>query len=107
MKVLCLLFYVGIAGLSALHAGTPPAPAKDYYSLQIASATSAQALEKSYQRYATLPFVRVEQRGSLYVLRAGFWEDQGAARQAVAQAGVAVSFIRIASFRPDAIVQKN
>ena len=102
-----MLTCMALAGISTLHAGELPSLNKDYYSLQIASGRDAQALVKLFQRYADLPFVRVEKRGSLYVLRAGFWDDQVAARRAVSGASVNASFLRVAVFRPDAIVQKN
>lgn len=102
-----LLTCVVIAGVSSVQAGELPSLAKDYYSLQIASGRDARALEPLFQRYADLPFVRVEKRGSLYVLRAGFWDDKAAARRAVDGARADASVLRVAVFRPDAIVQKN
>lgn len=102
-----LLACMVMAGVSSLQAGQLPSLAKDYYSLQIASGPDAKALETLFQRYANLPFVRVEKRGSLYVLRAGFWDDKAAARRAVSGASVDASFLRVASFRPDAIIQRN
>lgn len=102
-----LLTCVVVAGVSSVQAGELPSLAKDYYSLQIASGRDARALEPLFQRYADLPFVRVEKRGSLYVLRAGFWEDKAAARRAVHGARADASVLRVALFRPDAIVQKN
>lgn len=107
MKIKLLLACMAYAGFSPTQASALPTTGTDYYSLQIASGKDAQALEKLYRRYAELPFVRVERRGALYVLRAGFWADQRAARQAVSNAGVQATFIRVAAFRPEAIVQRN
>lgn len=107
MKVKLLLACMACAGFSTTQASELPATGTDYYSLQIASGKDVQALEKLYRRYAKLPFVRVERRGALYVLRAGFWADQRAARLAVANARVDAPFIRVAAFRPEAIVQRN
>ncbi|NMM14726.1 MAG: tetratricopeptide repeat protein [Rhodoferax sp.] len=107
MKVKLLLACMAYAGFSSTQASELPATGTDYYSLQIASGKDAQALEKLYRRYAELPFVRVERRGALYVLRAGFWADQRAARLAVSNARVDAPFIRVAAFRPEAIVQRN
>lgn len=107
MKVKALLVCIACNGLLPAYASDLPSIAKDYYSLQIASGKNAKALEKLYLRYTDLPFVRVERRGSLYVLRAGFWETERAARLAVSQARVDANFIRVAAFRPDAIVERN
>lgn len=102
-----LLACMALAGISSLQASELPLPAKDYYSLQIASGKDAQALAQLFQRYADLPFVRVEKRGTLYVLRAGFWGDKASARRAVSGTSVDASYLRVAVFRPDAIVEKN
>src|SRR5659263_526387 len=107
MRVKLLLACMASTGFSPVQASDLPAMGTDYYSLQIASGKDAKALEKLYLRYTELPFVRVERRGALYVLRAGFWPDQRAARQAVSNARVDASFIRVAAFRPEAIVQRN
>lgn len=107
MRVKPLLACMACSGLSSVVAMELPVAGQDYYSLQIASGQNAQALAKLYVRYAELPFVRVERRGVQYVLRVGFWQDQVTARLAVSNASVGASFIRVAAFRPEAIVQQN
>jgi polysaccharide biosynthesis protein PelB len=81
-------------------------PGQDYYSWQIVSG-SPQSLEKIYPRYSALPYVRIERRGELYVLRAGFWPSSQAARDALAPHLGKNAMIRIAAYRPDAIVRRN
>lgn len=107
MKTKLLLTCLVYTGLVPVHADESPVTGKDYYSLQIASSKDSQALEKIYQRYTQLPYVRVERRGALYVLRAGFWADQASARQAITEARVDLTLVRVAVFRPESIVQRN
>jgi polysaccharide biosynthesis protein PelB len=83
-----------------------PVPGQDYYSWQIISG-SPKSLEKIYRHYSELPYVRIERRGDLYVLRAGFWPSSQAARAALAQRLGKDALIRIAAYRPDAIVRRN
>lgn len=104
-RLLCLC--LAYAGIVTARAGEGPVTGKDYYSLQIASSKDAQALEKLSQRYTQLPYVRVERRGALHVLRAGFWPDQQHARQALTEARVDVTLIRVAVFRPETIVLRH
>ena len=104
-RLLCVC--LAAAGMLTAHAAEDPVPGKDYYSLQIASSKDAQALEKLSQRYTRLPYVRVERRGALHVLRAGFWTGPSQARQALAEARVDATLLRIAVFRPDAIVLRH
>jgi predicted Zn-dependent protease len=80
---------------------------QDYYALQIASGDPA-ALASLFPRYAKLPFVRIEKRDNLHVLRAGFWPTQAEARKAQgAQALTQGSMLRVATFRPEQIVKAN
>ncbi len=95
------------ASLSTAKASEMPAVATDYYSLQIASGKDVGALERAYQRYSHLPFARIERRGTLYTLRAGFWNDEALARQALSEAPFGAAFVRVAVFKPDAIVKRN
>lgn len=97
------------AAVSAAHAS--PLPGKDYYSVQIASSPDAKLLDKLFVKYATLPFLRIERRGSLHVLRAGFWAN---AREARIEARIAPSasdsaamLLRVATFRPETVVRRN
>ena len=77
------LIWAAIAGAKALELrGT----ATDYYSLQIASGKDVGALERAFERYAHLPFARIERRGALFTLRAGFWTDETMARIALLEA---------------------
>ncbi len=92
--------------IRALGADIEPLSGKDYYSLQIAS-DDRQNLEKSYAKYAVLPYLRIEQRDGHYVMRAGFWDSASQARKALAELPVAKAFVRVAAFRPDAIVRRN
>lgn len=107
MKIQAYLVAVLIAVSHSVHAVETLSQDKDYYSLQIASGQHSDAMEKLFQRHAYLPFVRIEKRGSLYVLRAGFWDDQAAARLAISNSNIDASFLRMAAFRPDAIILKN
>ena len=84
-----------------------PSEGKDYYSLQIASAQEAHALDKPFREYRSLPLVRIEKRGALYVLRVGFWPDLSTARTALAQAAIKNGMLRVATYRPPAIIRKN
>lgn len=83
-----------------------PEAGHDYYSWQIASGKPHE-LQKLLQQYRNLPFVRVERRGTQHVLRAGFWASASAARAALAQDLSTKPLIRIATYRPDAIVNQN
>ena len=93
--------------LVPLPTSAQPVVARDYYSLQVASSKDAVAIEKLYTHYSSLPFTRIEKRGTLYVLRAGFWDDQASAQRAVADAKVEATLIRLAVFRPEAILKRN
>ncbi len=88
------------------YAAAPPVPGQDYYSWQIVSG-NPKNLEKMYRQYRELPYVRIERRGELYVLRAGFWPSSQAAREALAQQLGKAAMIRIAAYRPEAIVRRN
>ncbi len=78
----------------------------DYYSWQIMS-SGPQTLEKVYHQYQDLPYLRIERRGEVYVLRAGFWPSIQAARDALASQLRKEDVIRLAAYRPDAIVKRN
>lgn len=105
MRIKLLAACMACVGFSSLQARDLPLEGQDYYALQIASSKDVQALQKLYVRYADLPFVRVERRGALYVLRVGFWNSQSAARQALVGVRAPNSFIRVAAFRPQAMVE--
>ena len=98
------LIWAAISGAKALEL---PVTATDYYSLQIASGKDIAALERAFERYAHLPFARIERRGALFTLRAGFWTDESMARDALSEAPMGAAFVRVAVFRPDAIVKRN
>lgn len=89
----------------ALGADAPEA-GHDYYSWQIATGQPHE-LQKLFRQYRDLPFVRVERRGTQHVLRAGFWASASAARAALAQNRPAKPLIRVATYRPQAIVDQN
>ena len=78
----------------------------DYYAWQIASG-DPQALQKLFVKYRELPYVRIERRGSLHVLRAGFWASDAAARVALSKVLPAQPLIRVATYRPDAVLRQN
>lgn len=87
-----------------------PQPGRDYHSIQIASSPSAKVLERQFAKYAGLPYLRIERRGDLHVLRAGFWASAEQARSAVAAGPARFSgapLVRIATYRPDAVVRGN
>ncbi|HEY4370615.1 MAG TPA: tetratricopeptide repeat protein [Burkholderiales bacterium] len=90
------------------HAAQAPAPqaGREYFSVQIASGDAA-GLAQAYRRYTGLPYLRIEKRGKLMVLRAGFWAGAREAKAAIAGAPLEQPLIRTAVFRPEAIVQKN
>ncbi|MBP9713033.1 MAG: tetratricopeptide repeat protein [Sterolibacterium sp.] len=81
-----------------------PQAGRDYYAIQLATSSSQAVLERQFARYAWLPYVRIEQRGTWYVLRAGFWGTEEAARAAAAaRADVlgASPLVRLATYRPE------
>jgi polysaccharide biosynthesis protein PelB len=80
---------------------------QDYFSFQIASSGNAGALDKLFEKNTELPFLRIEQRGSLYVLRAGFWADAATAKSALSAPERQLGLLRIAVYKPSAIVRKN
>lgn len=79
---------------------------RDYYAWQIASG-DPQALQKLFLKYKDLPYVRIERRGKLHVLRAGFWASDALAREALAKVAPAHPLIRVAAYRPDAVLHQN
>ena len=89
------------------YADTAPVVDRDYYSLQIASSTDGEAMKRLYQRYNKLPYLRLERRGTLHVLLAGFWDNTRDARAALAQARITDGQLRVAVLRPQAMVQRN
>lgn len=82
-----------------------PQAGRDYYAIQLATSSSQAVLERQFARYAWLPYVRIEQqRGTWYVLRAGFWGTEEAARAAAAaRADVlgASPLVRLATYGPE------
>lgn len=107
MKLKLLLACMACASWAPSYSRELPAPGQDYYSLQIASGKDVKALELLSARYSALPFVRIESRGALYVLRAGFWESKQSARLAVPQEFAGAGYIRTATFRPEAMVRSH
>ena len=102
-----LLVLAGAGGAACgVLAAQNPVPGQDYYSWQIISG-NPKSLEKIYRQYSELPYVRIERRGDLYVLRAGFWPSSQAAREALTQRLGKDAMIRVATYRPDAIVRRN
>lgn len=79
---------------------------RDYYAWQIASG-DPHALQKLFLKYQDLPYVRIERRGKLHVLRAGFWTSDALARAALAKVSPAHPLIRVATYRPDAVLHQN
>lgn len=107
-----LLMPVAVAmPICAAAQGSPlPVPGQDYHSLQIASSSDVGALERQFVRYAGLPFLRIERRGTLHVLRAGFWakaSEVPPVGSLPSPEGGAQPWLRIATFRPEAIVRCN
>lgn len=70
-------------------ASTVVVPEQDYYSWQVSSASTPEKLQAVYQEYVELPYVRLERRGSLYVVRVGFWKD----RQTAEASGICSGFL--------------
>lgn len=104
-----LVFVPGIRAASGADVSTL-VDGQDYQSVQIASSTSAVVLERQFPRYAGLPFLRIERRGSLYVLRAGYWKTHGEVRAVTtAQQSLlgAQPLVRTSTYRLDAIVRSN
>lgn len=83
-----------------------PQAGQDYYAWQIASG-DPNALQKLFHQYRALPYVRIERRGKLHVLRAGFWSSSAQARQALTKLAPATALIRVATYRPDAVLHQN
>lgn len=94
--------------LVSAHAAQPGAPqaGQEYVSVQLASG-DAQALDALYQQHAGLPYLRIERRGKVAVLRAGFWDSVKAAKAALAGAGLENPLIRSAAYKPEEILQSN
>lgn len=88
-------------------AAEPPRPGQDYHSVQIASSAQLPALQALYERYRHLPYLRLEQRGPQYTLRAGFWGSAQEARRALADLPIAGAQVRVAMLRPELLVQHN
>ncbi len=107
MKIRGLLFAVVAVLALPGHADGLPVAGQDYQSLQIASSKDVDALKKLYARYTQLPFLRLEKRGALHVLRAGFWDSRRAAEAALARTPVPGAQLRTAAFRPEALLQHN
>ncbi len=105
----CLaLSATGIA--AAAFASSGPQAGADYHSIQIASSPTVAVLERQFVRYAELPYLRIEKRGGLHVLRAGFWASSDEARSVSAARADLVGnapLLRIASYRPEAVVRGN
>ena len=95
------------AAVNGAKAGELPSISTDYYSVQIASGKDATALESAFQRYSHPPFTRIERRGTLYALRAGFWADESKARLALSETPMNAAYVRVAVYRPEAIVKRN
>jgi predicted Zn-dependent protease len=106
MRNLLIFAAVGAVCLPAL-ANDSLVQGRDYYSLQIASGKSVQVLKAIYQSYVHLPRVRIEKRGNLFVLRAGFWDTEKAAKTGLDQAHVDAKLVRLAVYRPQTIVHSN
>ncbi len=105
-RPISLLLTALLGGYATSAAASLPAAGEDYISLQLASG-DRQALEKHYRQNANLPFLRIEQRGKLHVLRAGFWPDMQQARAALRGQPQEHGLLRSASFRPESIVRSN
>jgi predicted Zn-dependent protease len=101
------LWFLLCSLISQAHASEAPVAGRDYQSLQIASSTNLAALKKLYARYTQLPYLRLEQRGKQYVLRAGFWGSASDAKAALATDPVPGAKLRIAVLRPEALLQYN
>jgi predicted Zn-dependent protease len=83
---------------------------RDYHSIQIASSPSALVLQRQFSRYEALPYLRIEQRGGLHVLRVGFWQSASMAREFAAQHHALLGqtpLVRVASYRPAMVVRGN
>jgi hypothetical protein len=104
LAIAALVASIGAPAL-AVDANTPEA-GRDYYSWQIATGQPRE-LQKLFQQYRSLPYVRVERRGNQHVLRAGFWASASAARAELKQDPSAKALIRVATYRPEAIVERN
>ncbi|BCL76774.1 hypothetical protein JHS3_25100 [Jeongeupia sp. HS-3] len=82
-----------------------PQQGRDYYAIQLLSASRPEALQATQATLTGVPHVRVERRGDYYVLRAGFWSDPADAGRALAglRSRYPQAFVRIAVYRPEAI----
>ena len=100
---ICPIVVVASAGAAEIRA---PEPGFDYISVQLASG-DARALEGLYARHAGLPYLRIERRGVVHVLRAGFWASARDARAAIAGRGLENPLIRTAAYKPEEIVRSN
>ncbi len=105
-----LVCVLGLGGLSA-HASADPVVGQDYQSVQIASGKDLAAMQALYARNTQLPFLRLEQRAGLYVLRFGFWDTSAQARAAMATLATPTAMpqglLRLAVLRPEALLQHN
>ncbi|MBP8053282.1 MAG: tetratricopeptide repeat protein [Burkholderiaceae bacterium] len=99
---------VAVVAHTAGHAAEaqPLQGGRDYYAWQIATG-EANALQKQFHQYRELPYVRIERRGKHHVLRAGFWPSSAEARAALSRVAGAQPLIRVATYRPDAVLHQN
>lgn len=98
------LFSACLAVFSSLAAAAPQ-QGRDYYSIQFLSGSASSKLQAAAAKLSgKLPYVRVEDRQGVFVLRAGFWENETEAQAALAAVrGEFVSAkVRVAVYRPDA-----
>jgi tetratricopeptide (TPR) repeat protein len=86
--------------------GAEPVADKDYWSIQLVSGRSLNALQQHYARAAGEPYARLEQRGSDYILRVGLWDTKSEAERNLPamRAKFGGAFVRIAAYRPDSII---
>jgi hypothetical protein len=77
----------------------------DYYSVQLLSAKSPAALQSSLAQLKHAD-ARIDKRGGEYALRVGYWDNRAQAESAAQElrSKFRLAYVRIASYRPDAVV---
>ena len=105
IALFCCASIVTLGAAHGLHAAELTA-GHDYYSVQLLSAKSADALRPALAAVAGEPHARIDQRGAEYMLRVGYWESRGdaalAARALVAKFPTA--YVRLAAYRSTAMM---
>lgn len=83
-----------------------PRPGQNYFSIQALSG-DLDELSGARRSAADLPYVRVERRAGLHVLRIGYWSsrDQASKRLPQVRERFPTAFVRVAEYKPADVVE--